>query len=253
MFITGKEILDQTERWKGKIPDTLPIKDPQEINDTVKALSATSKTSPEIDSILIYPYPKAAGSGEEPQGISRTKGGLCELTLGDQVFLASEEVPRNLRGAKDPYREPAPYCVIRPGDFAVLITQEYIYLPSNIIGLISMRNRYKQRGLINVSGFHVDAGFHGRLIFTAYNAGPTDIVLKLGEHLFMIAFAKLTSPVIPYGQGPLEIPVESISALKGVSVSPKSLDQRVTRLEIIVTVLAVPLAIALIAALLRVI
>jgi dCTP deaminase len=44
---------------------------------------------------------------------------------------------------------------------------------------------------MNVSGFHVDPGFRGHLIYAVYNAGPSNINLERGESLFLIWFANL--------------------------------------------------------------
>jgi dCTP deaminase len=46
-------------------------------------------------------------------------------------------------------------------------------------------------GLINVSGFHVDPGFYGKLIYAVYNAGPSEIHLSRGTEMFLIWFADL--------------------------------------------------------------
>ncbi|WP_152485768.1 hypothetical protein [Euryhalocaulis caribicus] len=49
----------------------------------------------------------------------------------------------------------------------------------------------KFEGLINVSGFHVDPGWNGHLVYAVYNAGPRAISLSRGEDLFLIWFAEL--------------------------------------------------------------
>jgi dCTP deaminase len=54
-----------------------------------------------------------------------------------------------------------------------------------------MRSRYKFRGLINVSGFSVDPGYSGKLLFSVYNAGPSPVHLTEGERWFTIFFADL--------------------------------------------------------------
>ena len=59
------------------------------------------------------------------------------------------------------------------------------------MGFISLRATIKFRGLINVSGFHVDPGFRGHLIYAVYNAGPSNINLERGESLFLIWFGNL--------------------------------------------------------------
>jgi len=44
---------------------------------------------------------------------------------------------------------------------------------------------------MNVSGFHVDPGWKGRLVFGVYNAGPKMLMLERGQDLFLIVFASL--------------------------------------------------------------
>jgi dCTP deaminase len=45
--------------------------------------------------------------------------------------------------------------------------------------------------LVNVSGFHVDPEFEGRLLFSVFNAGPSAIPLRRGERCFHIWYAGL--------------------------------------------------------------
>ena len=71
------------------------------------------------------------------------------------------------------------------------MTKETVYIPTDVVGFITMRFSYKAKGLINVSGFHVDPGYNGCLIYAVYNAGPRDILVNYGEALFTIFFAGL--------------------------------------------------------------
>ena len=64
-------------------------------------------------------------------------------------------------------------------------------IPTDVLGFISIRARIKWKGLVNVSGFHVDPGFWGRLTFSVYNAGPGSIHLRQGDSAFLIWFANL--------------------------------------------------------------
>jgi dCTP deaminase len=59
------------------------------------------------------------------------------------------------------------------------------------MAFISMRTAIKFAGLINVSGFHVDPGYTGRLAFAVYNASPSPIQITEGERLFKIWFSAL--------------------------------------------------------------
>jgi dCTP deaminase len=83
---------------------------------------------------------------------------------------------------------------IPPGQFAFLLTEEVIEVPSSAIAFISMKTDMKFRGLVNVSGFHVDPGFKGPLKFAVFNAGPSSIVIKQGDECFLIWYANLDNP-----------------------------------------------------------
>ena len=83
---------------------------------------------------------------------------------------------------------------IPSGQFAFLLTEEIVEVPTSAIAFISMKTDMKFRGLVNVSGFHVDPGFKGPLKFAVFNAGPTPIVIKQGDDCFLIWYADLDNP-----------------------------------------------------------
>jgi len=74
------------------------------------------------------------------------------------------------------------------------LTEETIRIPPDALGLISMKSQVKSLGLVNVSGFHVDPGFDGRLRFSVYNAGPAPVYISRGTRTFLIWFAALDTP-----------------------------------------------------------
>ena len=80
---------------------------------------------------------------------------------------------------------------IPPNRFAFLITEERVSIPKNAIGFISLKAGKKFEGLINVSGFHVDPGYNGRLVYSVYNAGPSTIHVQRHESLFLLWLANL--------------------------------------------------------------
>ena len=119
------------------------------------------------------------------------------LSLGEEVYLTHEpgekgfdEAPKrlspgsNIGGLGDSIR-------IKPGQFAYLLTEETLKIPTNILGFISLRATFKWKGLVNISGFHVDPGYNGKLVYAVHNAGPQDIVVRRGEPLFLIWFSTL--------------------------------------------------------------
>ncbi len=77
------------------------------------------------------------------------------------------------------------------GQFAFIITEEQVHIPTNAMAFISIKAKIKFRGLVNVSGFHVDPGWKGPLIFAVFNAGPATVHLHRGQDLFLIWYADL--------------------------------------------------------------
>ncbi len=108
-----------------------------------------------------------------------------ELAMGPEAFITSTEARKKIE------LDDGEPLVIPPGQFALLLTQERIKVPLNAIAFISMRFGWKRRGLINVSGFHVDPGFAGRLKFSVYNAGSNPITITQGDRVFLIWYADL--------------------------------------------------------------
>ncbi|MGP4906954.1 dCTP deaminase domain-containing protein, partial [Psychrobacter faecalis] len=81
--------------------------------------------------------------------------------------------------------------IINPGQFCFLETQENIKMPNNLMAFISIKAGIKFKGLVNISGFHVDPHFEGKIVFSVLNAGPSPINLTVGKPLFQIWFAEL--------------------------------------------------------------
>lgn len=154
----------------------------------------------------------------EPQAI---KHAAYELALGEEAFLTSFP-----NGTREYFRDGKQIC-IPPGQFGLLITAETVKVPNNAIGFISIRARVKFRGLVNISGFHVDPGFEGKLKFSVYNAGSQAIVLKPGERIFMIWFADLDQTTKDgYGgprEGTNEITSQNVTDMQGDIASPAAL------------------------------
>jgi len=113
------------------------------------------------------------------------------LRMGREVYVTPDYQVSRLSSHTKQILEERQHFIIPPGQFAFLLTEERITLPKHVLGFISLRATIKFRGLINVSGFHVDPGFTGNLVYAVYNAGPSSINLERGESLFLIWFAEL--------------------------------------------------------------
>ncbi len=120
---------------------------------------------------------------------------------------------------------------IPPGQFAFLLTEEKITIPPEVMGFISVRATYKLKGLVNVSGFHVDPGWSGRLIFTVFNAGPSTIHLERRLPVFLLWIADLDAPSEKRksAAGHDRIPPAIIGNITGVVDSIYALEQRIEK------------------------
>jgi dCTP deaminase len=166
-----------------------------------------------------------------------------DLRLGSASYVVGNDAPIQLNEEKQPY------LTIAPGQFALLTTAEFLQMPTDLLGFITLRNTYKMQGLINVSGFHVDPTHHGILLFAVNNIGPSDIRLRFEEDTFTIFFACVEGDVgkarPPFGNN---LPLQYVQLLGGSSVTlgklQKELEDLRTRL-----LLYAPLGIALLIAL----
>ncbi len=152
-----------------------------------------------------------------------------ELSLGDEAFITSgKSSTKTIIGSRE-------QIAIPPGQFGLLLTEEYVTIPTDAIALISIKAGIQFRGLVNVSGFHVDPGFSGKLKFSVFNAGSEDVVLEPGEATFLIWFCNLdlTTSDIYAGahMGQTTITSADVSNLQGEIASPGSLKRQIDLLK----------------------
>ncbi|MCF2149285.1 hypothetical protein IQ276_023215 [Desmonostoc muscorum LEGE 12446] len=126
----------------------------------------------------------------EPFNADQIQSASYELCLGEEIYISAlPDTP--LRERKKIILKEKETVAIPPGQFAFLITSEIIKVPNNALAFISIKFKFKSSGLINVSGFHVDPGYSGKLIFAVYNAGPLNFHVGRGERVFSIWYADL--------------------------------------------------------------
>lgn len=165
------------------------------------------------------------------------------LRIGPEVFVS----PTGEAG--DPRNKPKTQLLegqgftIPAGQFGFILTEDRVRVPEDAIAFISIRAGYKFRGLVNVSGFHVDPNYDGRLIFAVFNAGPGPVHLSRGEPCFLIWYADLDRPskverrvgfdTIPSELlGPIADGLQSFAGLLSkINENDKQLNERVHRVE----------------------
>jgi dCTP deaminase len=132
--------------------------------------------------------PSLLGQHFDPMAV---KSARYTLRIGAEVFVTSSRASGGPRKGVTIRLNPSATFKIPPGQFAFLLTEEEIQVPADALAFISIRTNLKFRGLVNVSGFHVDPGWKGHLKFGIYNAGPADVHLRRGEEMFLIWYADL--------------------------------------------------------------
>jgi len=167
----------------------------------------------------------------DPFAAGNLKSASYELRLGNEYYTTNSDTDVKVIIAD------GEQFTIQPGQFALLITKETIRIPANIVAFISIKFSVKFCGLINVSGFHVDPGFFGRLKFSVYNAGSKPIVLSAGQAMFPIWFCDLRK-ALPEKElydgkhnNQKEISADDISRIQGKVYSPTVLHDDINALE----------------------
>ncbi len=164
-----------------------------------------------------------------PYNENRVKHGAYEMSLGHEAFITSDKQKK-----KQPLAD-GEQLVIPPGQFGLLITTEEIRIPADAMGFISIKAGIKFSGLVNISGFHVDPGFSGKLKFSVYNAGSRNVILASGQNVFLIWFSDLDRATSDLYSGDhanqKEISSQDVMRIQGEVHSPAAIDKRLTDLE----------------------
>ena len=165
----------------------------------------------------------------EPFDPARIVNCSYELSMGSEVYITGSDSRTKMNVS---YGE---QLSLPPGQFAQLLTEETVEVPNDALGLISIKSGLKSGGLVNVSGFHVDPGYQGRLIFSVYNAGPNHIVLSRGTPTFLLWYADLDAPTSDLYMGRRanlqSISDEEVMRLQGEVLTPQELVNRINELE----------------------
>ncbi len=156
------------------------------------------------------------------------------LHVGGEVYVSPDrEVSTPSRHTKQKLDEREGFT-IPPGQFGFLTTKEVISVPDNALAFISIKARMKFSGLVNISGFHVDPGYEGELLFSVLNAGPKPLHLMQGQPLFLIWYADIDRET-RFKKGPSSgfhgIDPKLINGISGEILSLQSLSDKQRALE----------------------
>lgn len=117
-----------------------------------------------------------------------------DLRVGKQAITTSSEGIIDLE-SKD-------FFVIKPGDFALFITKEYIELDNQHTARIGLRSKWAMQGISATLGPQIDPGFKGRLKIGLTNISPEEIPVSFNDPFLTLEFHKLSTPSTKPYKGP---------------------------------------------------
>lgn len=176
---------------------------------------------------------KRLGSLIDPFDQARVDCAAYTLSVGSEVYVSPTDTEPNPTMITVRQLVQGQCFTIPPGQFAFLITEETVSVPGDALAFISIRARTKFRGLVNVSGFHVDPGYKGQLTFAVFNAGPGPIHLKQGQPIFLIWYASLDQESTSKKDGPVKkgIDTDLITPIAGELQSLAGLSKKINDVE----------------------
>jgi dCTP deaminase len=165
----------------------------------------------------------------EPFQPERVDCAAYTLSVGPEIYVSPNDQTADPTTVSVRKLAPGDAFTIPPGQFAFLLTEEIVSVPADALAFISIRAKTKFRGLVNVSGFHVDPGYRGQLTFAVFNAGPVSIHLKRGQPIFLIWYASLDRETALKKDGALHkgIDPELITGIAGELQSFASLSKKI--------------------------
>lgn len=87
---------------------------------------------------------------------------------------------------------------VRPGDFIRLFTMEELSLPSDLCCTAFAMNKRSSEGLLVLNPGHVDPGYQGPLMVTAWNLSGQDQILEKGDRILKVIFHPVDCPGSPF-------------------------------------------------------
>lgn len=163
----------------------------------------------------------------EPFDDASIDDGKYKLSIGPEIYVSTQQDRNTIRQLSK-----GEAFTVRPGEFCFILTDERIKIPFDALGFISMSTKIKFYGLVNVSGFHVDPGYIGRLIFAVFNSGPKTVHLTQGQRIFSLWLARLSAPNATVEKiGYDKIDPEVVNQLEGNFLTAYQLSEKISKLD----------------------
>jgi deoxycytidine triphosphate deaminase len=123
----------------------------------------------------------------KPFDQTRLQGASYDLSVGKEALVSKNDNKVILSESQSLH--------LNAGDFALIMSGEYVKMPLDIACSIGMKSTLARKGLILLAGMQIDPGFEGYLRFGLYNASPRKLTLDYQDPMCTIEFHKLAMPV----------------------------------------------------------
>jgi dCTP deaminase len=84
------------------------------------------------------------------------------------------------------------FAVVPPFSWFAISTKEFVKMSGRVTGQLWIRSSYARKGVMASFG-KVDAGFHGTLTISCFNAADEELEIPIGDRFCQIVFEKMES------------------------------------------------------------
>jgi deoxycytidine triphosphate deaminase/outer membrane murein-binding lipoprotein Lpp len=104
-------------------------------------------------------------------------------------------IPDTVAGAPGSELNPKMEHSLKPGETAVIATQEQFNLPADVLGVAFPPSRVSFKGILMTNPGHIDPGYRGPLRFTLINMSSQDFIVRQGDPIVSVLLFRLAAPV----------------------------------------------------------
>jgi len=117
---------------------------------------------------------------------NQLQGASYDLKVGKRILVSGQDRELDISEVGS--------VALLPGDFAVVVSNEYFEIPQDIVINIGSKTYLTKKGIILQAGMQIDPGFKGHLILGLYNSSPRKYVIEYLGNICSIQFFKLQEP-----------------------------------------------------------
>ena len=88
------------------------------------------------------------------------------------------------------YRYNRGRIVLEPNTVTLTITEQYITLPRNVAGFITIRSTFARMGILVPKVSYIHCGWNGRVVMPLVNMSPITIKIQPGTKMFQLILVK---------------------------------------------------------------